>query len=73
MSVDTDVEGVLKRYPEIGDRHKKVLSNLPEGSIEPPKKVLSKRFYRTLEGLQNHRQGSIEPFTSNPPILGYPF
>ena len=35
------IEGILKRYPEIGDRPKKVLSNPPEGSIETPKKVLS--------------------------------
>ena len=45
-------EGTLKRYPEIGDRPEKVVSNPPEGSIEvnqTPKKVLSnpKRFYRT--------------------------
>ena len=25
------------------------------------------------EGLQNHRQGSIEPFASKPPFSGYPF
>ena len=36
------IEGILKRYPEIGDRTKKVLSNPPEGSIEP-----LKSFYRT--------------------------
>ena len=39
------VEGILKRYPEIGDRPKKVLSNPREGSIEP-----LKRFYRTPKG-----------------------
>ena len=32
-----------------------------KGSIEP-----------LWEGLQNHRQGSIEPLASNPPFLGYP-
>ena len=77
------VEGIFKRYPEIGDRPKKVLSNPPGGSIEP-----LKWFYRTPEGsieppfrpqkgcieplwevqIQNHRQGSIEPFVSNPPF-----
>ena len=31
------MEGVSKRYPEIGDRPKKVLSNRPKGSIEPLK------------------------------------
>ena len=74
-------EGILKRYPGIADRPEKVLSNPPEGSIEP-----LGRFYRIPkgsieppfgpqkgsieplgEGLQNHRQGSIEPFASNPP------
>ena len=58
MTSPLSVEGILKRYPEIGHRPTKVLSNPPEDSIEP---------------LQNHRQGSIEPFASNPPFLGYPF
>ena len=39
------LEGVLKRYPEIGDHPNKVLSNPSRGSIEPlqiePQKVLS--------------------------------
>ena len=35
------LEGISKRYPEICDRPKKVLSNPPQGSIEPLKKVLS--------------------------------
>ena len=59
---------------------KRVLSNPQEGSIEPLKRFhrtpfwAPKRFYRTLvRGLQNHGQGSIEPFASNPPFLGYPF
>ena len=38
--------GSFKRYPEIGDRPKKVLSNPPKVSIEP-----LKRFYRTLQKL----------------------
>ena len=38
--------GISKRYPEIGDRAEKVLSNLQEGSIEPP---------------FGPRKGSIEP------------
>ena len=42
-------EGISKRYPDIGDRPKRVLSNPPEGPIEPLQK-----FYRT-------RFGSIEP------------
>ena len=36
------LERIFKRYPEIDDRHEKNLSNPPEGSVEPPKKVLSK-------------------------------
>ena len=55
------VEGILKRYPENGDRPKKVLSNPPEGSIEP-----LKRFYRTPKGSIEPpfgpHKGSIEPF-----------
>ena len=35
------VEGVLKRYPDIGDHPDKVLSNPPKGSIEPLQKALS--------------------------------
>ena len=51
-----NIEGVLKRYPEIGDHPNKFLSNPPQSSIESskrfypsPQKVLSnsKRFYRT--------------------------
>ena len=78
------LEGILQWYPEIGDRPKKVLSNPPEGSIEP-----LKRFYRTLIGSIEPpfgpQKGCIEPFfrttarrLSNlshgpPPFLGYPF
>ena len=64
------IEGILKQYPDIGGRlkrfyrtPKKVLSNPlggPKGTIEP-----------LGEGLQNHRQGSIVPCTSNFPFLGY--
>ena len=69
---DDGNKGILKRYPEIGDRPKMVLSSPPEGSTEP-----LKRFYGTRigsieppfepqkrsiepfwEGLQNYRQGS---------------
>ena len=39
------IEGILKRYPEIGDRPTKALSSPPEGSIEP-----LKRFCRTPKG-----------------------
>ena len=48
------VEGIFKRFPEIGDCPKKVLSNPSEGSIEPQKRFYRtpfsapKRFYRTL-------------------------
>ena len=42
------IEGILKRYPEIGDHPEKVLSNPPEGSIEP-----LKRLYRTPKVLSN--------------------
>ena len=66
---------------------KKFLSNPPEGCIEPlkrfyrtpqkgyieppfgPKKASIESWW---EGRQNHRQGSIEPFASNPPLLCYP-
>ena len=67
---------IFKRYPEIGDRPEKVLSNPPEssipskGSIEPPfgpKKVLQNPCER------DSRTTDIEPFASNPPFLGYPF
>ena len=57
------IEGILKRYPEIGDRLKRVLSNPPEGSIEPLKRFYrtlfwaSKRFYKTLV------RGTLEPQT----------
>ena len=51
------IEGILKRYPEIGDRPKKVLSNTPEGSIEP-----LKRFYRT-------QKGSIQTFLGPKKVL----
>ena len=75
------IEGILKRYPEIGDPPKKVLSNPPEGSIKPLKKSSieppfgpQKGSIEPLwEGLQNHWQGSIEPFASNPPFSDYPF
>ena len=39
------VEGVLKRYPRISDRPKKVLSSPPKGSIKPPRE-----FYLTPKG-----------------------
>ena len=43
------VEGILKRFPEIGDLPKKGPSNPREGSIEP------------LEGFYRTPKGSIEP------------
>ena len=65
----------LKRHPEIGDRPKKVPLNAPKGSIEPLERFYRtpiwppKRFYRTpAQGLQNHKQGSTEPFASNHPF-----
>ena len=59
---------ILKQYPEIGDRPKKVLSNPPDGSIEA-----LKGFYRTLV------RGTSEPQTrfyrtfriERPPFFGY--
>ena len=54
------IQAVLKRYPDIGNSPKRVLSNPPKGSIEPlqrfyhlaPKKVLqnpSERVFRTSD------------------------
>ena len=45
---DVLFRGSLKRYPEIGDRPEKVLSNPPKDSIEP-----LRRFYLTQEVLSN--------------------
>ena len=61
------LERISKRYPEIGDRPKKVLSNPPKSSIETHTKVLSKplkRFYRNpKQVLSKPQKGSIEaPF-----------
>ena len=67
------LEGTLKRYPEIGDRPKKAISNPPQGSFEPLFGPHKGSIEPLREGLQNHRQGSIEPFASNTPFLGYPF
>ena len=39
------LEGILKRYPEIGDCPEKVQSNPPKGSIKP-----LEGFYRTPQG-----------------------
>ena len=73
-------EGVLKGYRKIGDQPQKVLSNPPKCSIEPLKRFhrtpfwTRKWFYRTpMNAFQNDRQGSVEPFASNPPFSGYPF
>ena len=54
---------------------KKALSNPWKGSIELLCWAPTQASVEPLwEGLQNHRQGSIEPFASNPPpFLGYPF
>ena len=46
-------KGVLKRYPQVGDSPKKVLSNSRLGSIEPPKGSIEPPF--------GPRKGSIEP------------
>ena len=81
------LEGILKRYPEIGDCPE-------EGSIEPsrrfyrtPDKVLSNsnRFYRTpfwapkrfnrtpVRGTSEPQTGFYRTFRIEPPFLGYPF
>ena len=79
--------GILKRYPEIGDRPQKVLLNPLEGSIKPLKKVLSnpKRFYRTLfwapkgfhrtfvRGTSEPQTGFYETFRIEPPPFRLPF
>ena len=54
MFVFFSVEGILKQYPEIGDRPKKVLSN--------PQKVLSnpKMFDRTPLGPQKDAKNPCE-------------
>ena len=80
---DALVEGILKRYPEIGGRPKKVLSNPPEGSIEPieegsiepqegsiePPFGPQKRFYRTLvRGTSEPQTGFYRTFRIEPPF-----
>ena len=74
------LEGISKRYPEIGDRPKKLLSNPPEGSIEPLQGFYRtpfgapKRFYRTLvRGTSEPQTGFCRTFRIEPPFLGYPF
>ena len=47
------IEGILKRYPEIGERPKKVLWNTPTGSIEPPEEVLSSPLLAPKKVLKN--------------------
>ena len=75
-----------RRYPEIGDRPKKVLSNPPEGSIEAlkglssPKRVYRtpfwapKRFYRTLvRGTSEPQTGFYRTFRIEPPLFRLSF
>ena len=74
------LEGILKRYPEIGDRPKRVLSNPPEGSIETlkvsiePQKVLSNpvlcppKIYRALvRGTSEPQKRFCQTFRIAPP------
>ena len=69
------------RYPEIGDRTKKVQSNPPKGSIEPiksfyrtPEKALTnpfwppKRFYRTLVRGASQPQTGLNLSHRTPPV-----
>ena len=75
------VEGVLNGTLKSATAPKKVLSNPPEGSIEPLKGSLEPPFgpqkgsiEKTCErDFQNHRQGSVKPFASRLPFLGCPF
>ena len=70
----TSLEGILKQYPEIGNRPIRVLSNPPEGSIEPLKRFYqtpfwpTKRFYRTpVKGSSEPQKRFCRTFRIEPP------
>ena len=68
------LEGISERYPKIGDSPKMVISNPPEGSIEPRKRFYRtpfwppKRFYRTpVKGLSEPQKRFYRTFCIEPP------
>ena len=72
MAIYQNRPGPAKRTEDFIERLKRFYRT-PKGSIEPPFGPQKGSIEPLREGLQNHGQGSIEPFASNPPFLGCPF
>ena len=77
---ELDLEEILKRYPEIGDCPKKVLSNPPQSSLEALKRFDRTPFWAPetfkrapVRGTSEAQRRFYRTFRIEPPLLGYSF